>query len=358
MSRSKSSNVLPNAIKEEDTRRSAQYDELIKLFTITSKAIKESSIDKKTVLEELSRDIEITEKINSTFKAGTDPYPLVYNKLVHLLKGAKILVEKHFSQIESGDFSFIPIPKGFYAPNPYSEYTTSLPNYAQTAMLEILSIVRKAPVDKIPDLQKEKIYNINLSPNIQGVKAADKSTLEPVADWKWCSKEKGYPELIVPGSGYYFGGSRYDDAYNSKLFRYEDCSSGIAKLIGADEKTFTTNSILNMEGNASPFLKSIGADRTPIKGDIFCFKGHCGVVVEYSDSKAPISSLSYTRSMPFSEGLIYQQYHQVNDGKNVVTADWMALSRLNVVEYYGLDNPLGNISEPKISGDIFYYETV
>lgn len=71
-----------------------------------------------------------------------DPYPLVFNKLPYLLKGAKILIANHFDQIAEGDCSFVRITQGEYVPHPYSEHITSLLNYAQTAMLAILANIR------------------------------------------------------------------------------------------------------------------------------------------------------------------------------------------------------------------------
>jgi len=72
--------------------------------------------------------------------------------------------------------------------------------------------------------------------------------------------------------------------------------------------------------------------------------------------------------MPFCEGLIYQEYPQANSGKNVVKANWEALSKLPVILYDGLDNTLkspvlndtsGQLEYPMdLSGDIHYFEAV
>jgi hypothetical protein len=353
--------ILNKAVSEEDARRNKEYNEFKKLADATSKAINEAGINKDSILKTLAEDISISKTINESFKPGIDPPPLVYNKLLFLLEGAKIVTERHFDQIVSGDLSFIPMPEGKYEPDLKSQYITSLPNYTQTAMLGILSIIRKVPVYKIPELEQEKIYNINLSPNIQGIKAANSCTLDPVKDWKWCldgsaPESKGYSELIVPGLGYYFGGSRYDKAYEKKYFQEKDCSSAIAQWAGSSVE-FSTADILNHTPDVLKVLEPLKEDREPIKGDVFCFKGHTGVVTGYSDEEAPLYSLSYARTMPFFEGLIYQEYPQINGGKNVITADWKALSQLEIVEpYYGLDNPLGNPDNPSVSGEIFYFE--
>ena len=308
--------ILSLAQQEEQDRTNAQYQELQKLAIATSKAMNEFSIAKSIVMEALDLDIALARDINKTFKAGIDPYPLAYNKLAHLLEGAKILINNHFDQIYSGDYSFVQAASSGYIPNPYSEFTTSMPNYTQTAMLEILSIIREKPISEIPDLQKEKIYDINFSPNIQGVKSANPLTLEPIREWRWCSKSdelgsKSYSELIVPALGYYFGGSRYDDNYATKQFKQEDCSSIVAKWAGA-ELPFVTQNILDIldptksqstDYNKSAFsvLRPIGEDRSPLAGDIFCFPGHCGVLAQYSDPEGPVTVLSDTRLMPVWE---------------------------------------------------------
>jgi hypothetical protein len=346
------------AAEEEQARKEAQYDELQKLQNITTKAIKETGLPKNSILEALDIDIEISKKINGLFKIENgDPFALMYNKLPYLLKGAKILVDQNFDQISLGNYDFL---------QPSNQAKTSIANYAQTAMLEILSIARKVPVHQIPDLQQEKIYDINKSPNIQGVRTKNKedTALSSVKDWKWCYSaeaygSKGYHELTVPGLGYYFGGTRYGEAYASKKLKQEDCSSAVAKWLGLSDAEFTTNSLLNPTQDVLSVLAPLKEEREPAKGDVFVFRGHCGIVAGYSDSEAPIGVLSYTRSMPFFEGLIYQDYYQVNNGKNVTTADWKALAQVDILKpYYGLDTNLGNVEEPNISGDIFYLEPI
>lgn len=347
-------NALSNAIKEKNLRQEAQDQELKKLISVTSSAINKSNINKEIILKEISQDISTINNISPVLQKSDNPYPLVYNKLAYLLKGAKIIVQDHFPEIVSGKISLLE----------HKTQDTSIPNYLQTALLETLSIIRKTPVNQIADLEKEKIYDINSSPNIQGVKDSNNKSFASVKNWRWCSKDKGYDELITPALGYFFGGSRYDSNYHNKYFKQEDCSTSLGKWLNLTNKTiesFTTTSILTATNNniVKSILKPIGEDRAPKKGDIFVFKGHCGLVADYQDSVSPVNSISYTRNMPFFEGLIYQKYAQVENGKKVITADWKNIAENKILEpYYGLDNKLGEISAPKISGEIFYFEEI
>ena len=238
---------------------------------------------------------------------------------------------------------------------------TSMPNYLQTLMLETLAVIRNVPITQIPDLQQEKIYDINYSPNIQWVKAANNNTLSSAteSEWRWCDSSKGYNELIVPALGYYFGGSRYDVNYKDKQFKQEDCSSALGKWLGLPVEsitTFSTRSFISLDNELKSILKPIGEDRDPKTGDVFWYQGHCGVVTCYEDKESAISVLSCNRFMPFFEGFVYQKYSPIENGKKVVVLDPEFLAEEDkLTPYYGLDNNLS--VEQKIVG-IEYFDEV
>ncbi|MDX1923866.1 MAG: hypothetical protein SFT91_01325 [Rickettsiaceae bacterium] len=351
-------NILNVAESEYKNRIRSQNDEIISLIELAKKIITSAQLKPERVIESIEEDLFMYEKSSRNFEINIDPYPICFCALGTLLQGAKITFAKHQEEILIGDLEF--------ASSLISQYdakikkpTTSLPNFLQTLLLQIISVATNARVGDVCKLSEYNIYNIDLSPNLQGIKS-NSDSLEGMKNSRWISDSKGYLELISPSLGYFFGGSRYDDAYRNKILKQEDCSSSIAKWLGS-EISFTTFDMLNHAPEILKYIKPINNQRKPKSGDIFCYEGHTGIVAEYIDEDTPFKVISYRRFMPFFEGLIWQEYEQVNKGKNVITEDFgMFAKEEKIAPYFGLNNDLKLDKDGKysknISKEIEYFE--
>ena len=90
---------------------------------------------------------------------------------------------------------------------------------------------------------------------------------------------------------------------------------------------------------------------------MFWFKGHCGVVQNYTlhQGSSDLAALSYTRSMPFYEGLTLQNY-KVSEHGAIITHPVEVKSFGLLEQYYGLDN---NLPQDEVDyKSIVYYESL
>ncbi|WP_172619318.1 hypothetical protein [Candidatus Sneabacter namystus] len=313
--------------KEAEQRRQHTTTEVQKLLKVVEDAIKnfhdgEEALQCRT-LARIKEDRSMLQKAVGTFFPEKDIPALTSNKMSNLLNGAEYIISEHWDAISGGTLSNFanwknceeyPIGQRFY-----NISTSSLLNFIQTAGLSVLIEESKGKkIFDIPRLQKEGIYAVDNSPNIQGVRVSEE-TAKLVKDWNWYFKDDKSPqngEIAFPHVGFFFGGSRQDVRYLDKQFRAEDCSSSVQKWTKA-EHTFTTRDMLavinDMPGQHPDYVKGV---LTPLKqdreikaGDVFVTsRFHTGIVAKnLPDDSAHMATLSYTRYMPVIEGLVYQE---------------------------------------------------
>ena len=125
----------------------------------------------------------------------------------------KKYLDFNWSSIQEGDSV-----KLLYNSNGISWYGTSMLNYMQTTMLEILSVVYDEPVSNLRCLKELdiSIYQIKTSPNIQSCSVIKTNSndedkikkFELMKDWRWSTEvienECRILKLVVPSLGFKF----------------------------------------------------------------------------------------------------------------------------------------------------------
>jgi hypothetical protein len=299
-----------------------------------------------------------------------DPIPFVHNKLLDLLTQAKKFIELHWLNIYDGNtFKLLNDSNGV------SWEGTSVLNYMQTALLEILSVIHETSICNLKVLKdSNNIYQVNTSPNLQTVniirlnkeKREEKYNL--MKNWRWSFEEQvqnqksnidddenTFPKLVVPMLGFFLGGSRYDKKYNDKLYKAHDASSFVSFLLNLDE-SFNTSyakniidaefartvvnhprniSILEESKNILELKKIIGA-KTPEPGNLFVAKFYIGFVIEVNNANTHMKVLGFNRLMPFIEGLVIEEYVLQTNGNWLKT--WKNVHGDELLYYMGSTN--------------------
>jgi hypothetical protein len=313
-----------------------QRSEMLKLIEITSHAIKKQTCSVETendlkikIHEALDEDISKINKLNAI--SGEHTFPFRFNKLLDLFTQAKKYIDLNWKEIKESNAQ-----KLLFKSNGVSWEGTSMLNYMQTSLLEILSVIYETPISDLECLQEAErsIYQSMESPNIQSIRIihpsyrefANESTLkkyEFIKNWRWSFEDK----LMIPSLGFAFGGSRVDIEFTNKLYKLHDCSSFVGDFLGF--LTFTTKYLKvffdgEIEGDLSESLDELKlklAHKTnnvvvlPEAGNIFIVQSLCGFVVNVDYEKKTIQTLSFTRHMPFIEGLVRETFMLNNDGK-------------------------------------------
>ena len=327
-------------------RLDMQRLEMNKLIEVTSKSLKTHCRDldsddlKRNIEKALDDDILKITSLNN-LKNSDDPFPFIYNKLLDLLTQAKKFLHLHWQHIVEGNSArLLTDSKGI------SWEGTSVLNYMQTTLLEILSVIYKTRVCDLQVLKEAgNIYQVETSPNLQTVKIINKivekrnEKLDITRGWRWSLEitdqtedetddERIFPKLVVPMLGFYMGGSRFDSKYADKLFRAHDASSLISGLLDIDE-SFTTvhvkaladaefaRSLVDHKRNISILEKTKrvlvkrASASMPEPGNVFIAKFYIGFVVDVindmSNSKR-IKIVGCNRFMPYIEGLVIEEY--------------------------------------------------
>ena len=334
MSDIKFNTALDKAIKEDEVRRKISFQELNKLEqVIISKQLNvKADITIERITKLLNTDIIMLAKINEEMQIH-NPHPaLKFNKLSEIFKCSLEIIQNNFTTATEGNLlSVFPI-------NPNSitilggtkddvgkiiNYSgTSQPNCIQNVYLLLLRAITKE--ESLANLDLGDIYNPNHSPNIQTTKLPSTFDSSKYISWFYIysSSKMNQFELLVPTLGYAFGGSRADPHYANKEFKTEDCSSALAKWLGAKAPFITSNMKAVFENSpgcnedafcqaAKEVLSPLSTDTLqnhPQKGEIFFFPGHTGIVSNVYYNEQLIETLSYSRDMPSIEGLGYKNY--------------------------------------------------
>lgn len=266
----------------------------------------------------------------------THMYPLKFNKNILALEGAKKLVESDFSALTSSSlsdhFKMDPNALTILRGNDGDIKGTPVPNFIQTALLTTLCVVKDAKslqhLDELLKTGDINIYQADSSPNIQTTALPPSFKLETdcpeLKDWFYYyvdAKSPSQGELLVPGLGYAYGGSRYDSRYNDKVLKTEDCSSSIAKWVGIEGAVWTgllkeVHSGASHEDRILNKMTALekGAEIKP--GDVFVRGAHTGLVSQVlrDDNGLKIEVISYNRDIPTNmEGLGYNE-EGITDG--------------------------------------------
>ncbi|MDX2050418.1 MAG: hypothetical protein SFT93_04535 [Rickettsiaceae bacterium] len=317
-----------------------------------------------------------------------EPWALRTNKLKYLLLGAQKIVQSEYDDImnyldkqkeeifctcfNSGmTIEFADVLETSRKDIMYGALnwdTTAYADYLQTMLLEILSITSNCRVADVGLLAAKKIYNLDESPNIQGIRSLH-NVFDILPEYRWFAKKhklnswdrECYTELVVPSLGYYYGGTRVpewnehleikdviDKAYQHKTFKMEDCSSFVGKFIDADPNIDTSDMLLGKIVQMHKYEES----HKPKSGDIFVYKGHCGFVIEFDESNKTLITLECHRHMPFRDGFLLKKYHVEDNG--YITASFEEFCGTEVEMFCGLDLslPEGN---SETYGPVSYY---
>jgi hypothetical protein len=350
---------IANAAKEFILeRKNKEHSEMLKLIEITAKAIqlqlsKNYKVDylKTKIQQALDTDIQKTIDINKKLVVG-DPYPFRFNKLLDLFTQSKKFIDLKWNLIQNGN-----VDELLYKPNGYSWEGTSILNYMQTSMLEILSVIYETPISDLKCLKEAgNIYQMSTSPNIQSTRVFNLPNVnysmfkdinsqninqkyEIMQGWRWSLeehdvehfdfKEKKAFKLVVPSLGFAFGGTRYDKEYSEKKFRLHDCSSLVGDFLGLN--TFSTHFLkalydkefelnlttqqkdIDVLDRVKMVLKYKGDNGVPEAGNVFLISSLCGFVLEVNDEKNELQVLDSTRYMPYVEGIIKENYMRDED---------------------------------------------
>ena len=332
----KTNELLLNIKNYFHDRNEAQRAEFKKLIEITSKAIisyshKNNDL-KANIHTALDEDIAKIGELNKTATFG-DTFPFRYNKLLDLLTQSKMYIDLNWQSIQEGETN-----KLLSNSNGISWEGTSMLNYMQTSMLEILSVIHESPISDLACLKENDIYQLATSPNIQStfvthLTNTGRNSLgkcELIHNWRWCLEIDQSLRLVFPSMGYTFGGSRFDSLYEEKHFKMHDCSSFVGEFLSLS--LFTTQSLkaiidpeiereIMMQQGEDNFsmiqkcLKPKGNNERPEAGDVFLVNAHCGFVVEVNNELNHIKTLEFSRYMPFIDGFIEGIYVLNKDAK-------------------------------------------
>ena len=383
-------------------RKAKGRSEMLKLIEITANAIRLQlsngfNVDelKEKIQQALDADILKIIEINKKLVVG-DPYPFRYNKLLDLFTQSKKYIELNWEHIRNGNAE--QLLKKF---NGISWEGSSMLNYMQTSMLEILSVIYETSISELKCLREAgNIYQVATSPNIQSIRVFNLPNMnysmfkdvnnqsiiekyEAMQGWRWSLeendvehfnyKEKSAYKLVVPSLGFAYGGSRYDKEYSTKNFRLHDCSSLVGDFLGLE--TFSTHFIkalydkefeFNLTGQQKDIeildrvkqvLKYKGENGVPEPGNVFLISSLCGFVLEVNGEKNEIKVLDSTRFMPYVEGIIEETYvldeydHRkwLRQCKNITVEDFSI--------YIGKTNE-NSTSLPNKSSIMYFFEVI
>jgi hypothetical protein len=161
-----------------------------------------------------------------TFPFATHKLPLYLSKI---LEGEYI--ENILHEIQNGTIynkiNTDSIPNLRHTTNIISG-TTHL-NILQVFLLQVTSHFNGEKIHQITDLLSANTYRIEIDPNLQGT-IIPHFISEKYKDYEWI--DGIHSEIIIPITGYSFGGSREDSRYWNKKFRALDCSEFIAYIMG------------------------------------------------------------------------------------------------------------------------------
>ena len=357
--------ILQKAIHQEELRRKKSAEEVIKLIAVANHAVKEeikcgSNIDQikadcSTILSSDLKNIKDLNALNNPprswiFQFNSNKLALLFSN-VEGHPGAIDFINKHLSDngLEvnidseskaSHDTDFELRDDATY------KFGNSSINYIQIAALTILRATKGDGSTKQiitgEQLAQDgsRIYDVLESPVIQGVKLPQNLISPDSSLNNWFYILSG--ELLTPNLGYAFGGSRNESRYDDKVFKTYDCSSHLVELLGS-KTTFSTlhMHLAHLKGSESTAeykkilekyfpeaeaqaeavksVESILGILKPIDslevGAVFVYRassggGHCGIVTEIEEDGNGIrvaETLSYSREIPFIEGLGYNK---------------------------------------------------
>jgi hypothetical protein len=368
--------ITQNLTKYFDERMNAQFTEMVALIGITSDSIRNYSrydeLTLKTILHKrLDEDIEKIKRLNKEVKLYEhDPHSFRVNKLLDLLTQSKKYIDINWPSIRDGDsVKLLSNSKGI------SWYGTSMLNYMQTSMLEILSIIYETPVSDLKCLRDANIYQLNTSPNIQSTYVANHDAyveskikkFEIMKSWRWSTEDKEKtPKLVIPSLGFAWGGTRFDKEFKDKYFKTHDCSSFVGNYIKYDKlKTELLRCLTDQLNPIDDYHLQIGLDGLkhllnwkadlvlPEPGHIFWIKFYCGFIIDVDSENKKVTALGFNRWMPFIEGLRKDTYQMNDEGK------WYRLYESNLVselsEYVGETNENSKIV-PASAEKMFFFE--
>jgi hypothetical protein len=325
---------------EEENRRKKLYEEATKLEQIVKNSYNKTSINsnkksiKHSMLKLINADIHKISNLKLDIKDLSPSSALKTNKLLDLFECTYLLLANEFDSSIIGNlttsYSFNPnkvtILYGTKAADKsiIDYFGTSKLNCIQNTYITILRFYEEATnIRELHILQEIGIFNVNTSPNIQTTSFPINFDSKPYMSWFYYYKDEQSPaqgELLVPSLGYAYGGSRHDARYKDKELRAEDCSSAVSKWVGATHEFSTYHMFMLYEGDpncdSDPLCLSAKATLLPIKkdisliikGNIFCYRSHTGIVTNNYPEEQILETISYSRDMPDLEGLGYRNY--------------------------------------------------
>ena len=315
-----------------DARKDEQLNEMNELIKLTSNAIQRYSNEDKTILKKkvsqnLDDDILKIKQLNKQIKKDEDPHQFYSNKLLDLLVQSKKYMDLNWNSIDEGDSV-----KLLNNSNGISWYGTSMLNYMQTTMLEILSVIHEERVCDLKCLKNTKIYQLKTSPNIQSIyvtqtNACDDDKIkknEIIKDWRWSTEDTSQIEndfktlkLVTPSLGFAWGGSRFDNEFKEKYFKSHDASSFVGGFLNFEYlSTELLRRYLGLLGSNDDFHVELGLQglknilkwqkdlEFPEAGHVFLKNVYCGFVIEVDRENRRITVIGFNRWMPFIEGFV------------------------------------------------------
>ena len=304
---------------------------MLTLIEVTSRSIQKYSNTEEDLIGKVSRsldeDIARMKEIKSN-KSTDDSFSFRYSKLLDLLVQSKKYIDLNWRSIREAD-----VDKLLNRSDGVSWYGTSMLNYMQTSMLEILSVIHDTPVSELACLKEKNVYQLETSPNIQAssiVKTNKNISSEELgkkfslmSNWRWSIRDK----LVAPSLGFSFGGSRYDKEYEKKLYKTHDASSFVGEFLKFDRlSTRLLHVIIDPESDKdldlfedleklSKLVRWKKHETLPHAGNIILIKKYCAFVTEVDEKKSTIELMGFTRNMPLMEGLVKGTYLMDKDGK-------------------------------------------
>ena len=326
-----------------DARKNEQLNEMNELIKLTSNAIQRYSNEDKTILKKkvsqnLDDDIVKIKQLNEQIKKDEDPHQFYSNKLLDLLVQSKKYMDLNWNSIEEGDSVRL-----LNNSNGISWYGTSMLNYMQTTMLEILAVIHEERVCDLTCLENTKIYQLKTSPNIQSIYVAQTNACddgkmkknEIMKEWRWSTEETSQIEtafktlkLVTPSLGFAWGGSRFDNEFSEKYFKSNDASSFVGGFLNFEYlSTELLRRYLGLLGSNQDFHIELGLQGLrnvlkwqkdlvfPEAGHVFLKNVYCGFFIEVDREKRRITVIGFNRWMPFIEGFI-KEYFELNEQGN------------------------------------------
>ena len=244
------SKLVKRAEEEELLRRRATFVELSALSDLLVTQVDSANID--------TQELKLQSLANLNFNIGV--LSQLYTALQSTKEANFALLENHFSIISHAqtflsqyfeviiNTNIIRTCYNFTRPIVFGSHSeceiqgTVIPNLLQVSIFSVLDTLLGGPEQVFHLLHKRGAYNFAISPVVQTItlpKSEEIRSVPNLSKSSYIFNENGALQLLLLTLGYGLGGSRFSPIYQNKALAIRDCSSALAKWLGASVPFYT-----------------------------------------------------------------------------------------------------------------------